>query len=39
MHCPQSNQEIPERGKIRIFIVDPANALTLFPVSESVRAP
>jgi hypothetical protein len=39
IHCPESSQELPERGNFRIFIADPANALTMFPVSESVGAP
>jgi hypothetical protein len=38
IHCPESSQELPERGNFRIFIADPANALTMFPVSETVGA-
>jgi hypothetical protein len=39
MHCPESNQEFPERGNFLTFIAVPANAFTLFSVSETVGAP
>jgi hypothetical protein len=39
IRCPESSQELPERGNFLIFIADPADALTLFSVSETVGAP